>query len=250
MAATRLLSAPIHRLLSQRLRQATKVAGPGVSVSLYSFSTVPAATPNPASNVFDKITFIGTGKMSQAMISPLIGQRLQTPESITAYDVSENALAKVKSLYPGVRTADSIPEAISDSNLIVYGVKPQNLENVHGEIRRAKLEGTGGVRDDAILLSIVAGAPMQNFIDGSQVTRVARSMPNTPAQIGAGITVWTCTGNVAACDRRRITTILDSFGESVFVDDESFIDMSTSISGSGPAYVFLLMEAMIDAGGE
>jgi len=246
MAANRLLSSSTHRLLSQRLMQSTRVGTQGFSASINHFST--DTTTNPASNVFDKITFIGTGKMSQAMISPLISQNLQTPESITAYDVSDQAIAKVKSLYPGVRTAPSIPEAVSDSNLIVYGVKPQNLEKVHGEIRRAKLEGAGRVRDDAILLSIVAGAPIQGFVDGSLVRRVVRSMPNTPAQVGAGVTVWSCTGNVDAFERRKIKAILDSFGESVFVDDESFIDMSTAISGSGPAYVFMLMEAMVDAG--
>jgi len=191
--------------------------------------------------------------MSQALLAPLITQKLQTPSSITAYDVSNTALEKVNELYPGVQTATSIPEAIHNSNLIVYGVKPQNCEKVHSEIRRAKLleedaPGNNFVRDDAILLSIVAGTPIQNFVDGSLVQRVARSMPNTPAQIGAGVTVWSCTDNIDAKERKQIKTILDSFGKSVFVDDESFIDMSTSISGSGPAYIFLLMEAMIDAG--
>jgi len=186
--------------------------------------------------------------MSQAMLSPLITQNLQTPESITAYDVSDAALERVESLFPGVQTATSIPEAISDSNLIVYGVKPQNVEKVHAEIRRAKLGGAGNVRDDAILLSVVAGTPVKNFTDGSLVPRVARSMPNTPAQIGAGVTVWCCTENIDANERKKINTVLNSFGKTVFVDDESFIDMSTSISGSGPAYIFLLMEAMVDAG--
>ena len=73
-------------------------------------------------------------------------------------------------------------------------------------------------------------------------------MPNTPAQIGQGITVWCATPNIEAEEREKIETILSSFGKSLFVDDEKYIDMSTSISGSGPAYVFLMMEAMIDAG--
>lgn len=73
-------------------------------------------------------------------------------------------------------------------------------------------------------------------------------MPNTPAQIGKGVTVWCCTPNMSVKEREQITTVLNSFGKSIFVDDESYIDMSTSISGSGPAYIFLLMEAMIDAG--
>ena len=77
---------------------------------------------------------------------------------------------------------------------------------------------------------------------------MARSMPNTPAMIGRGMTVWSCTENVALQEREKIKQILSSFGKSIFVDDEDFIDMSTSISGSGPAYIFMLMESMIDAG--
>ena len=230
LATTRLLS---RRLITHNSSGSIK----------HCFST---STPKP--NIFDKITFIGTGKMSQAMLVPLLKNNLQTPASITAYDVSDAALAKVSELYPGVQTATSIPEAISDSNLIVYGVKPQNVAKVHSEIRRAKIEGAGNVRDDAILLSIVAGTPIDNFVSGSTVPKVARSMPNTPAQIGAGVTVWSCTENIDSDERKLVEQVLDSFGETIFVDDESFIDMSTSISGSGPAYIFLLMEAMVDAG--
>lgn len=187
--------------------------------------------------------------MGQAMLSPLITQNLQSPSSMTVYDVSESALRRVEELYPGVKASSSIPDAIADSNLIVYGVKPQNVSKVHAEIRRAKLDGAGGrVRDDAIILSVVAGTPIQNYVDGSLVSKVARSMPNTPAQIGCGVTVWSCTDNIDSDERRRITAVLDSFGKTIFVEDESFIDMSTSISGSGPAYVFMLIEAMVDAG--
>ena len=167
---------------------------------------------------------------------------------MTVYDVSESALKRVEALYPGVKVSSSIPDAIADSNLIIYGVKPQNVSKVHAEIRRAKLDGAGRVRDDAIILSVVAGTPIQNYVDGSLVTKVARSMPNTPAQIGCGVTVWSCTDNIDSDERKRITAVLDSFGKTIFVEDESFIDMSTSISGSGPAYVFMLIEAMVDAG--
>ena len=227
-------------LMSATARHATK--------GLLSLKANVFSTTASAANIFEKISFIGTGKMSQAMLSPLITQSLQHPSSITAYDVSDAALSKVDTLYPGIRTAKSISEAISDANLIVYGVKPQNVAKVHAEIRRAKLEGVGNLRDDAIILSVVAGTPIQSFIDGALVSKVARSMPNTPAQIGCGVTVWSCTENVDASERKKIKRVLDSFGKTVFVDDESFIDMSTSISGSGPAYIFLLMEAMIDAG--
>jgi pyrroline-5-carboxylate reductase len=167
---------------------------------------------------------------------------------MTVYDVSDAALIKVEELYPGVKVSSSISDAIADANLIVYGVKPQNVTKVHEEIRMAKMDYDGKVRDDAIILSVVAGTPIHSYVDGTLVSKVARSMPNTPAQIGCGVTVWSCTDNVDEHERGRITAVLDSFGKTVFVEDESFIDMSTSISGSGPAYVFMLIEAMIDSG--
>jgi pyrroline-5-carboxylate reductase len=220
------------RHLSLRLCKPTTAAA---------FSTTPSNL-----NIFDKVTFLGTGKMAQAMMSPLMEKNLQTPQSITAYDVSDTALDHVQKLFPGIDTATSIAEAITDSQLIVYAVKPQNVDKVHSQIRRAKFE-VGGIRDDATILSVAAGKPIDSFF-ASGIDRVARSMPNTPAQIGAGVTVWGCTDNINSEDRARIKKVLDSFGKTVFVDDEMFIDMSTSISGSGPAYIFLLMEAMIDAG--
>eukprot|EP01082_Thalassiosira_pseudonana_P015868 g13718.t1 g13718 contig9:260793-262146(-) len=219
MTSSRILTSTT-RQLTHRLRAITD---PSITANVALTRTRAlffSATPT-ASDIFSKITFLGTGKMAQSMLSPLINRNLQAPSSITAFDVSDAALRRVEQLYPGVQTASSITEAISDAQLIVYAVKPQNVEKVHAEIRRAKYE-TGNVREDATLLSVVAGKPIHSFVEGSGVQRVARSMPNTPAQIGAGVTVWSY--------------------------DESFIDMSTSISGSGPAYIFLLMEAMIDAG--
>lgn len=121
--------------------------------------------------------------MAQAMIAPLIRQNLQSPSSICAFDVSEQALKRIGDLYPGIRTANSIPNAVQDANLIVYAVKPQNVGKVHAEIRRAKQgKQEGGVRDDAIILSVAAGTPISSFVQGSLVDKVARSMPNTPAQ--------------------------------------------------------------------
>eukprot|EP00569_Conticribra_weissflogii_P008003 CAMPEP_0171328910 /NCGR_PEP_ID=MMETSP0878-20121228/918_1 /TAXON_ID=67004 /ORGANISM="Thalassiosira weissflogii, Strain CCMP1336" /LENGTH=334 /DNA_ID=CAMNT_0011828797 /DNA_START=271 /DNA_END=1275 /DNA_ORIENTATION=- len=186
--------------------------------------------------------------MAQSMIHPLINKNLQAPSSIAAFDVSDVTLERLEKSHPGIQIATSISDAINDSDLIVYAVKPQNVEKVHNEIRKAKEDGSATVKEDAILLSIMAGLPISNFVDGSGIAKVARSMPNTPAQIGAGVTVWGCTDNIHAPERKKIKAVLDSFGRTVYVEDESFIDMSTSISGSGPAYIFLLMEAMIDAG--
>lgn len=118
--------------------------------------------------------------MAQAMMSPLMNRDLQSPSSICAYDVSNSALDNVKKLYPGVDTASCILEAVQDSELIVYAVKPQNVDKVHGEIWKAVQQGK--VRDDATILSVAAGKPIESFVLGSGIERVARSMPNTPAQ--------------------------------------------------------------------
>lgn len=184
--------------------------------------------------------------MAQAMISPLIDTKVQPAEEITVYDVSTNAMDHVSSSYPGIGVAQTIPDCVADADLIVLAVKPQNVNKVYAEIRRARSAST--LRDDAVILSIIAGLPISSFANGTGLPKVARSMPNTPAQIGKGVTVWSCTDSVSLGERSRIKEVLCCFGKAIFVDDESFIDMSTSISGSGPAYIFLLMEAMIDAG--
>jgi pyrroline-5-carboxylate reductase len=162
-----------HRFLPATTRSISRRA-----LLATSFSTTPSNL-----DVFSKISFIGTGKMAQAMIAPLITQKLQIPSSITAFDVSDEALKRVEELYPGVQVSNSIQDSVKDANLIVYAVKPQNVGKVHAEIRRAKEErGADGVRDDAIILSVAAGTPIASFVHGSLVDKVARSMPNTPAQ--------------------------------------------------------------------
>jgi len=137
-------------------------------------------------------------------------------------------------------------ETVENADLIVFAVKPQNCDLVFEKLKNSLLE-VGGC---PTVLSVVAGKPINDFLVGcgGTITKVARSMPNTPAQIGKGVTVWTCTENVCGDERAKIKTVLCSFGKAMFVDDEDFIDMATSISGSGPAYIFMLMEAMIDAG--
>jgi pyrroline-5-carboxylate reductase len=97
-------------------------------------------------------------------------------------------------------------------------------------------------------LSIIAGAPLQLLADGMAHASFVRAMPNTPGQIGQGITVWTASQEVNPTHLNQARTILGALGEEVFVEDEDYLDMATALSGTGPAYVFLFMEAMIDAG--
>mmetsp|Transcript_19715 Transcript_19715/g.32701 ORF Transcript_19715/g.32701 Transcript_19715/m.32701 type:complete len:357 (+) Transcript_19715:203-1273(+) len=196
------------------------------------------ATPN-AGGVFGKIAFIGCGKMAQALIDPVIATGLQPASQIMIYDVSVSSMKAVQKKHPDLMLAQNMQQLVKDADMVVCAVKPQNLG--------PKFFGSMSPSPNTTLLSVIAGKPMDVFTDGG-FTKVARSMPNTPAQIGKGMTVWCCTDNIESDERDKITQILCSFGKQVYVDDEDFIDISTSISGSGPAYVFMLMEAMIDAG--
>jgi pyrroline-5-carboxylate reductase len=106
----------------------------------------------------------------------------------------------------------------------------------------------GAIPPEALVLSIVAGARLIDLTRGLSHAAVVRSMPNTPAQVGEGITVWTATPEASAGQRESARAILGSCGQEVYVENEDYLDMATALSGTGPAYVFLFMEAMVDAG--
>mmetsp|Transcript_28320 Transcript_28320/g.79599 ORF Transcript_28320/g.79599 Transcript_28320/m.79599 type:complete len:368 (-) Transcript_28320:250-1353(-) len=191
--------------------------------------------------MYNKIAIIGAGKMSQAMLSPLVLNGMQPVQNISIFDVSTSAMKNVQKRFPGIQTAQSIADAAGDADLVILGVKPQNINKSFFE------QFPTTIGEDATLLSILAGTQIED-LKPSKYPKIVRSMPNTPAQIGQGISVWSCTPNLSANDRSKVKEVLGTFGKALYVDDEKFVDMSTSISGSGPAYIFLLMEAMIDAG--
>jgi pyrroline-5-carboxylate reductase len=161
-------------------------------------------------STYEKITFIGTGKMAQALIAPLIETSIQPAEKITVYDVSTSSMKQIASRFKGVQTSESIPQAIEGSDLVIMAVKPQNVNNVYNEMSKSN------IRDDATLLSVIAGKTIENLVSGSGIRKVCRSMPNTPAIIGQGMTVWCCTTNIPSEERDKISSVLDSFGKSIF----------------------------------
>ena len=187
-----------------------------------------------------KISFIGSGAMAEAMISGLIRNHLAEPESLTSSDPREERLEELQNLY-GIQTYMDNVQVVSDADVVVLSIKPQVLQRV--------LEGIQTqIKPDALVLSIVAGAPIRKIADGLNHEIVVRSMPNTPAQIGKGITVWTAASDVSERQLEIARQILSALGEEIFLEDEYYLDMATALSGTGPAYVFLFMEAMVDAG--
>lgn len=186
------------------------------------------------------IAFIGAGIMGEAMIRGLLSQEIVQPEQIIASDPWQERLEYIQGQYGVQVTADNTVAAEA-GQVIVLSIKPQSLDKVMPNVR-------GHLRRRDLLISILAGVPIKKLADGMAHAAVARAMPNTPAQIGQGITVWTATKEVEEAHKQQAQAILGSFGEQVFMDDERYLDMATALSGTGPAYVFMVMEAMIDAG--
>ena len=186
-----------------------------------------------------KIAFIGPGVMAEAMITGLLRKKLAKPENITAAGPREERGAGLQKKY-GIRSTTDNASAASQADVVVLSVKPQRLSEV--------MKGLKGIRSEALVLSIIAGANMKKIGTGLKHKAVVRSMPNTPGQIGEGITVWTCSREVTEEQQEMARAILGALGEEVFVEDESYLDMATALSGTGPAYVFLFTEALIDAG--
>ena len=186
-----------------------------------------------------KITFIGPGVMAEAMIAGLIRQKLANPENILASGPREERGQNLHEKY-GIQATTDNAIAASDADVVVLSVKPQRLTEV--------LTGLHTIRPDALVLSIVAGATIQKISKTLKHKAVVRSMPNTPGQIGEGITVWTASKDTSEGQQEMARQILGALGDEVFVEDEYYMDMATALSGSGPAYVFLFTEALIDAG--
>jgi pyrroline-5-carboxylate reductase len=185
------------------------------------------------------VATIGSGVMAESIIAGLLRGKLVEPDRIVGSEPRVDRREELASQY-GVRMVASNLEAARDADVILLSVKPQTLTKVGHELG-------GNLRPEQLVVSIVAGANcnvLTNLLDHREVVR---SMPNTPAQIGRGVTVWYATPEVTElqCDQARV--LLRALGTDLQVEDERFVEMATAVSGTGPAYVFLVMEALIDA---
>ena len=187
----------------------------------------------------EKIAFIGPGVMAEAMIAGLLRKKLAKPENITSAGPREDRGNELTKKY-GIKSATDNSSAVSQADVVVLSIKPQRLSEVMKNLK--------GIRSDTLILSIIAGANIKKISTGLKHKAIVRSMPNTPGQIGEGITVWTSSKEVTDEQQTMARAILGALGDEVFVEDESYLDMATALSGSGPAYVFLFTEALIDAG--
>lgn len=186
-----------------------------------------------------KIALIGGGNMGEAMLAAILAKALAKPESVSVSDVSQPRLEQLKQKY-AVTVTPRNPEAVSGKEIIILAVKPQNLPEVEKELK-------GKIKSSQLVLSIIAGAKINTISKGLKHDAVVRAMPNTPARVGEGMSVWTATPQVSEGQKQSVKAILGAMGRELYVDDEAYLDMATAISGSGPAYFFLMVEALVDA---
>ena len=191
------------------------------------------------------LAFIGCGVMGESMVAGLLRRELVDPKNIAASHPRESRRAELADKY-GVNAFDCNAEAAKTvvghaNSAVLICVKPQRLASVLRDL-------TGILHVDQLVLSIVAGATIGHLAEGLGTAKIVRAMPNTPSQIGAGITAWTCTEAVGDTERGHVREILAALGKELFVETENMIDMATSLSATGPTYIFMVMEALTDAG--
>jgi pyrroline-5-carboxylate reductase len=184
-----------------------------------------------------KLLLVGCGKMGGAMLDGWLARGLSAADVIVAEPV--DALRPKK---PGLRAVASTAEVSEAPEIVVLAVKPQSMDGVLADLRRFADDGS-------VFLSIAAGKTLKYFAAHlGAAAKVVRSMPNTPAAVRHGITVATAAKDVSAAEKQRCHGLLEAVGQVLWVDDEALMDPVTALSGSGPAYVFLLVEAMAAAG--
>ncbi len=187
-----------------------------------------------------RTAFIGGGVMGEAMLARALVAGVIAPADVCVAEPLDDRRAYLASTHGIAVTADGA-EAAATAELVVLAVKPQQIAAV--------FETLAGTLDaQQTVLSIVAGVPLAALTAGLKHDRVVRVMPNTPARIGAGISVWTAASGVSAEGREAASALLAALGREWYVDDEAYLDMATALSGSGPAYVFAFIEALVDAG--
>ena len=191
------------------------------------------------------LAFIGCGVMGESMVAGLLRKELVDPKNIAASHPRESRRTELAEKY-GIAVFDSNAEAAKtvvghENSAVLICVKPQRLARVLADL-------TGILHLDQLVVSIVAGATIEHLADELGTAKIVRAMPNTPSQIGAGITAWTCTEAVVETERGHVREILAALGKELFVETENMIDMATSLSATGPTYIFMVMEALTDAG--
>ena len=183
-----------------------------------------------------QLAVIGGGTMGAAFLRAVLDGGLLQAAQLRVCELLPQRREWLAAEFPGVFITASAAQAAAEAEAIYLSVKPQDL-------RSLSAEGT----TDQLIISILAGSTIADVQAATGSGRIVRAMPNTPAQIGRGFTAWTATAAVTEAERALVGSLLDCLGEQLYVADEAAIDKITAVSGSGPAYVFLFIEGLINA---
>ncbi len=186
-----------------------------------------------------KVAVIGGGTMGGALVKSILRAKLAAKGDIVVSDVFQDRRELIKKMY-GVAITDDNAEAVKGADAVILAIKPQEMDAV--------LSRLSGYLASKLVISIAAGISLETISRVLKQSALVRAMPNTPAQVGKGMTVWTSSGELSTEQYDMARLILASLGEEMYLKDERYLDMATAVSGSGPAYVFLFIEALIDAG--
>lgn len=187
-----------------------------------------------------QLGFVGAGIMAEAMLAGLLNEKLVAPEQIIVSHPREKRRSHLQERY-GVLAVEQNLDAVRNSDLVLLTIKPQVLNPVLRQLE-------GQIDSSQVVLSILAGTTIKTLSRGLEHSAIVRVMPNTPAQVGQGMMVWTATKQVHDRGLEIVRSVLGALGEEIHVENERYVDMATALSGTGPTYVFLMMEALIDAG--
>lgn len=186
-----------------------------------------------------EISFLGAGNMAEAIMKGVLAANLFKPGDLLASDTSETRLKLLRERY-GVRTTQNNREAVREGKLVLLGVKPLVVDGVLAEIKSELKE--------KLLVSVAAGIPLSRLASGlEREAKIIRAMPNAPALVQAGATVLAPGKGVEAAPLELVTRIFESIGK-IWVLEEKYLDAVTGLSGSGPAFIFVMIEALADGG--
>ena len=187
-----------------------------------------------------KISFIGSGKMAEALISGITESNTLSPNSINCTDKDHKKTTYMNKKYNINKFTNNL-DVIQNADIIFICIKPQDIKTLSNELKNQ-------FKNNQTIVSILAGTQIQTLSKLFNHNSIIRIMPNTPAQIKKSVSVWTHTKETDSNHIKQIKSILASIGSDFYVEKEELIDMATALSASGPAYLFLFIESLIEAG--
>ncbi|NCG35855.1 MAG: pyrroline-5-carboxylate reductase [Dehalococcoidales bacterium] len=185
----------------------------------------------------NEITFIGFGNMGSAIVKGILKENIYSHINI----IENDKLKFINSSESELKFKEKIDDNISNSKFIWMCVKPQSFQYLANEIKSF-------LDDDQVLISIMAGIKIDQIKELSNHSKIIRVMPNTPAQVSKGMSVWKSTNEVSTEEKELAISMLNSFGKSLEAESEDIIDTATALSGSGPGFIYKFLESLILAG--